>query len=68
MSRQYFNTVTKKGGGTTVRDGLTSFVSSKLGMNYVWGGTSDAGYDCSGLIYKAYESQGISIPRTAQSQ
>lgn len=53
---------------TTVRDGLTSFVSSKVGLDYVWGGTTDAGYDCSGLIYKAYESQGLSIPRVAQDQ
>lgn len=50
------------------RNQLTSFAASKLGMNYVWGGTSDAGYDCSGLIYKAYESQGVSIPRVAQDQ
>lgn len=50
------------------RNNLTNFAASKLGMNYVWGGTSDAGYDCSGLIYKAYESQGVSIPRVAQDQ
>lgn len=64
MSKEYFENVTK----ASVRQGLTSFASSKLGMNYVWGGTDDRGYDCSGLIYKAYESQGLSIPRVAQSQ
>lgn len=50
------------------RNKLTSFAASKLGMNYVWGGTSDSGYDCSGLIYQAYQNQGVSIPRVAQDQ
>jgi cell wall-associated NlpC family hydrolase len=50
------------------RTGLTSFVNSKVGGNYVWGGTGNGGYDCSGLTYKAYESQGVSIPRVAQDQ
>lgn len=50
------------------RTGLTSFANSKVGGNYVWGGTGNGGYDCSGLTYKAYESQGVSIPRVAQDQ
>lgn len=50
------------------RLGLTSFTNSKVGGNYVWGGTGNGGYDCSGLTYKAYESQGVSIPRVAQDQ
>ena len=50
------------------RGGLTSFAASKLGMNYVWGGEDDSGYDCSGLMQSAYASQGVSIPRVAQDQ
>ena len=49
--------------------GVVEFANSKLGLNYQWGGTSDStGYDCSGLTMKAYESAGITIPRTAAEQ
>lgn len=50
---------------------LAAFATSKLGYNYVWGGESDAegGYDCSGLIYYAYQQAfGVTLPRTSQTQ
>jgi len=50
------------------RNDLVNFVNSKLGMSYVWGGTTDAGYDCSGLVQQAYKQQGVDIPRVAQDQ
>ncbi len=39
-----------------------------LGVPYLWGGTSAAGLDCSGLVWLAYHEIGISLPRTAQVQ
>ncbi|GAA2214948.1 hypothetical protein GCM10009850_104150 [Nonomuraea monospora] len=41
---------------------------NKRGIPYVWGGTSDRGYDCSGLMLRAYEKAGIDLPRTAREQ
>lgn len=36
---------------------------------YVWGGTSPAGFDCSGLVQYSLEQLGISnVPRTSESQ
>jgi cell wall-associated NlpC family hydrolase len=39
-----------------------------LGVPYVWGGTSPAGLDCSGLVWLVYREIGITLPRIAQAQ
>ena len=39
-----------------------------LGLNYIWGGTSAYGFDCSGFTFRLYQSQGIVIPRDADEQ
>ncbi len=39
-----------------------------LGLKYLWGGTSSAGFDCSGFMFRLYQSQGIIIPRDASEQ
>jgi peptidoglycan DL-endopeptidase CwlO len=39
-----------------------------LDVPYVFGGTSNSGLDCSGLVQKAYGDLGIALPRTAAEQ
>lgn len=39
-----------------------------LGLEYVWGGLSDRGLDCSGLVHLVHRSLGVSVPRDAFDQ
>ncbi len=45
-----------------------AFALEQLGVPYVYGGESRAGWDCSGLVQAAYRAAGVSLPRTAQEQ
>ncbi|MEU3275330.1 C40 family peptidase [Saccharomonospora sp. NPDC006951] len=44
------------------------FALSKQGLPYQWGGTGPNSYDCSGLMLRAYESAGVTLPRVAADQ
>ncbi|MGW4381856.1 C40 family peptidase [Kitasatospora sp. NPDC004531] len=52
--------------------GAIYFAQSKLGTDYLWGGTGqaweDGRFDCSGLTRAAFESVGITLPRVANDQ
>ena len=41
---------------------------SYSGVPYKWGGTNRRGMDCSGLLYRSFESINMSIPRTSAEQ
>jgi cell wall-associated NlpC family hydrolase len=45
-----------------------AYALAQLGKPYIWGGTGPAGYDCSGLVMMAYQTAGITIPRTTYQQ
>jgi cell wall-associated NlpC family hydrolase len=45
-----------------------SYAEAQIGKSYAWGGTGPGAYDCSGLIYMAYASAGVTIPRTSEAQ
>lgn len=40
--------------------------SKYLGTKYAYGGTTTAGFDCSGFVWKVYNDFGIELPRTAR--
>jgi peptidoglycan DL-endopeptidase CwlO len=43
---------------------IISFAMQQIGKPYQWGATGPGAFDCSGLVYAAYRSVGIILPRT----
>lgn len=48
--------------------GAVQFARNAIGVPYVWGGESMAGYDCSGLVQAAWGSQGYWLSHSSRMQ
>lgn len=51
-----------------IRQSIVNRALAQVGDPYVWGGTSPAGFDCSGLTQWVYAKNGIRIPRLVKAQ
>lgn len=47
---------------------IVNIARQYIGSRYVYGGTTPAGFDCSGFVQYVYRQAGISIPRVTYSQ
>lgn len=47
---------------------IVDYARQFLGVPYVWGGTTPAGFDCSGFTSYVFAQFGISLPRTSGAQ
>ena len=56
-------------GETAAESSAVANAIALLGLPYVWGGEStQAGFDCSGMVQYVYREVGIDLPRVAQNQ
>jgi cell wall-associated NlpC family hydrolase len=51
-----------------LRERVTHTARRYLGAPYAWGGTSPAGFDCSGFVMYVYAKVGLSLPHNAAAQ
>lgn len=54
--------------GGPIRQAAVNYALDQLGKPYQWGATGPDSYDCSGLVWAAYRSAGVTVPRTAGEQ
>lgn len=52
----------------SLADDLVAYALTFEGYDYVYGGTTPAGFDCSGFVQYVYRHFGFNITRTATSQ
>lgn len=49
-----------------VKKGIIDYAKTFQGTRYKFGGTTDAGMDCSGLVYTAFQKENITLPRISR--
>lgn len=60
--------VSAKEAFAATNDKISEFARQFIDTPYLWGGTTPAGFDCSGYIRYVYSNLGIDLPRTTEAQ
>lgn len=53
---------------SSARAAIVNYAKAQVGKAYIWGGEGPNGFDCSGLVLKAYQQAGIYLPHYSGSQ
>lgn len=53
---------------TTQASMAAAYALAKIGSPYIYGATGPHSFDCSGLVYAAWRSAGVRVPRTSGAQ
>jgi cell wall-associated NlpC family hydrolase len=54
--------------GKSVSMSIVDFAKRLVGVDYVWGGTSPRGFDCSGFVRYVFENFGVTLNRVSSEQ
>jgi cell wall-associated NlpC family hydrolase len=68
MSSTYVSLRDKNVSRAGVERDIVDFAKRFLGVGYVYGGSSEKGFDCSGFTSYVYKNFGVNLPRTAAGQ
>lgn len=58
----------EKQGNSYLRDEIVKTAKNFVDVPYRWGGSSEEGFDCSGLAMAVYDYNGLKIPRSSREQ